>query len=88
MEAKPTTDEQKVSLKWKTVIPVVVAMMLGSNAFTAYKYQIDENKQDVIYNSERSDRKDKAVIVETKQLIYISELETEIKRLKRHQCND
>ena len=70
-----TIDEQMMTLRWKTVVPVVAGMLFVSNVITAYKYQIDENKQEIIYERERTDRKIKSTMTETKQLIYISELE-------------
>ena len=78
-----TIDEQMMTLRWKTVVPVVAGMLFVSNVITAYKYQIDENKQELIYERERTDRKIKATMTETKQLIYINELEEMVRELRK-----
>ena len=78
-----TIDEQMMTLRWKTVVPVVAGMLFVSNVITAYKYQIDENKQELIYERERTDRKIKATMIETKQLIYINELEEMVRELRK-----
>ena len=85
-----TTDNQIVRLSWARVIPVVVAIVFSSNALTAYKYQIDENKQEIQYDKERSDRKDKAAMIEFKQLLYEQELRNEkiMLELKLKECED
>lgn len=85
-----TTDNQRLTLTWSKVIPVVIAIVFSSNALTAYKYQIDENTQETIYERERTDRKFKNNMIETKQLLHIQSLENEIIMLdlKLEECEN
>lgn len=78
-----TTDEQTLTLKWRVAIPIILSLLIGSNALTAYSYQIEENETEIKYNNERTDRKIKSALDETKQLLYIQKLERDVSDLKQ-----
>ena len=42
-----TTDEQKIILRWKVVIPAVISLLIVSNTFTLQISEIDENKREI-----------------------------------------
>lgn len=77
-----TTDEGMLKLRWRLAVPIIISLLIGSNGFTAYSYQIDENAKDVAYNEEKTARKLKNQLEKVEQLIYISELKAEIIHLK------
>ncbi len=81
-EEETTTDQGMLKLRWKLAIPIMFSLLVVSNGFTAYSYQIDENAKDIIYNEEKTARKLKNQLQKVEQLIYISELEAEILHLK------
>ena len=83
MKEETTIDEKTISLKLKLAIPIMFSLLVVSNGFTAYSYQIDENAKDVLYNEEKTARKLKNQLEKVEQLIYISELKSEIKVLKK-----
>lgn len=78
-----TTDEQTLTLKWRVAIPIILSLLIGSNALTAYSYQIEENETEIIYERQRTDRKMKNQLEETKQLLYIQKLERDVSDLKQ-----
>lgn len=93
--ADVTTDNQKIILTWAKVIPIVFGLLVVSNTVTGLVFNQERNTEQIRldrveylellqYNNGRSDRKDDAILKEIKQLIYISELESEIERLNRH----
>jgi hypothetical protein len=75
MEAK-TTDEQTITLRWKVVFPIVGALILISNILNRYMSVQEYHGQQIIYNSDAQKRRIKTAVL-------ISELETEIKMLKK-----
>ena len=83
MKEETTIDEKTISLKLKLAIPIMFSLLVVSNGFTAYSYQIDENAKDVLYNEEKTARKLKNQLEKVEQLIYNSELKSEIKVLKK-----
>lgn len=52
-----TSDEQKVILRWKVVIPAVISLLIVSNTFTLQISEIDENKRDIIRAEEANRRR-------------------------------
>ena len=52
-----TTDEQKIILRWKVVIPVVVSLLLISNTFTRIVSTIEQNTHEIQYQNEASKRR-------------------------------
>ncbi len=81
-EEEKTIVEKSFRLNLKIIVPVMFSLLVVSNGFTAYSYQIDENAKDIIYNEEKTARKLKNQLQKVEQLIYISELEAEILHLK------
>ena len=77
-----TTDQKKIILTWAKVLPMVAGLLLGTNTVTGLIFNQERNTEDIKYNMERADRKDKAQMEKTKQLLYISELKAEILHLQ------
>jgi hypothetical protein len=85
-----TIDQQTFKLNWKVALWAVGSLVIGSNAFTAYQYQIKENEQEIIYERGRTDRKFKNQMIETQQLLHIESLNRDIilLELKLEECNE
>ena len=79
-----TTDEGIVKLRWKTVIPVVIGLLIATNTVTGLIFNQEKNTEDIDYNYKRGNRKDEAMMIEVKQLIQIARLEEQIESLKDH----
>ena len=52
-----TTDEQKIILRWKVVIPVVISLLVVSNTFTRIVSTIEQNTYQIKYDNEASKRR-------------------------------
>ena len=52
-----TTDEQKIILRWKVVIPVVISLLVISNTFTRIVSTIEQNTHEIEYQNEASKRR-------------------------------
>jgi len=52
-----TTDEQKIILRWKVVIPVVISLLVISNTFTRIVSTIEQNTYQIQYDNEASKRR-------------------------------
>ena len=52
-----TTDEQKIILRWKVVIPVVISLLLVSNTFTRIVSTIEQNTYQIKYDNDASKRR-------------------------------
>ena len=52
-----TTDEQKIILRWKVVIPVVISLLVVSNTFTRIVSTIEQNTYQIQYDNEASKRR-------------------------------
>lgn len=78
-----TTDQQRIVLTWKVFIPILLAALAVSNTATGFIFKIEQNEINVAYERERTDRKIESERKKTKQLIYISELESKIHELTK-----
>jgi|TARA_R110002012_G_scaffold59944_1_gene156794 hypothetical protein len=74
--SEKTTDEQTLTLKWKVVFPVIGSLLLISNGFTRYISVQEHNRDQIVYNNEAQKRR-------IKKAVFVSELQTEIKVLKK-----
>jgi len=52
-----TTDEQKIILRWKVVIPVVISLLVISNTFTRIVSTIEQNTYQIKYDNDASKRR-------------------------------
>ena len=52
-----TTDEQKIILRWKVVIPVVISLLVISNTFTRIVSTIEQNTYQIEYDNDASKRR-------------------------------
>ena len=52
-----TTDEQKIILRWKVVIPVVISLLVVSNTFTRIVSTIEQNTYQIEYDNDASKRR-------------------------------
>ena len=52
-----TTDEQKIILRWKVVIPVVISLLVISNTFTRIVSTIEQNTYQIQYDNDASKRR-------------------------------
>ena len=52
-----TTDEQKIILRWKVVIPVVISLLVVSNTFTRIVSTIEQNTYQIQYDNDASKRR-------------------------------
>ena len=52
-----TTDEQKIILRWKVVIPVVISLLVISNTFTRIVSTIEQNTYQIEYDNNASKRR-------------------------------
>tara|TARA_R110000772_G_scaffold36098_4_gene86654 strand:+ start:9814 stop:10050 length:237 start_codon:yes stop_codon:yes gene_type:complete len=52
-----TTDEQKIILRWKVVIPVVISLLVISNTFTRIVSTIEQNTYQIEYDNQASKRR-------------------------------
>ena len=52
-----TTDEQKIILRWKAVIPVVISLLVISNTFTRIVSTIEQNTYQIKYDNDASKRR-------------------------------
>lgn len=96
-----TIEHTKTTWGSKTLITVFASIVLGTNAFNAYIHTqetntvtIEKNKiihdNQVLYERERSDKKDERNIEYTNNAIEKNNLRNEIKRLNRElkKCED
>ncbi len=79
-----TTDEKRITLTWKTVVPVVISLLFFSNIVTGLIFNQEQNTEQIAYDNEKTTRKLKNQLKATEQLIYISELNMRIIRLEEH----
>ena len=52
-----TTDEEKIILRWKVVIPVVISLLVISNTFTRIVSTIEQNTYQIKYDNDASKRR-------------------------------
>ena len=85
-----TTDDTIIRLKYRVFIPVVIAIVVATNTVTSLILNIGDTASQVTYDKERSDRKDKSTLEDSKTYTDIQFYKLEIKELKQElkDCKD
>lgn len=85
-----TIDQQNTYWNNKVLLSSFAVLILGTNAFNAYIHQQEINTNAIIYEKERSDKKDERVLERANHYVDENNLKIEIERLNRElkKCED
>lgn len=88
--AEKTIDQQNTYWNNKVLLSSFAVLILGTNAFNAYIHQQEINTNAIIYEKERSDKKDDRVLERANHYVDENNLKVEIERLNREleDCED
>ena len=76
------TQEGLFVMKWRNFLPLIISMILGTNAASIFYQTQNNNINQIEYNKKRSDRIAERNIEELKQHILITNLKIELNNCK------
>ncbi len=66
-------------MKWRNFVVMLGSIIIGTNTFTGFIFNQQQNTQQISYNKERSDRKIERQMEDFKTMLETSRLEEQIR---------